>query len=66
MVFLLVSHRLLQSFWSGNHARGVEDMVLRHKLLPTEEIGLKAGLVARIVKESLSLLLQTGRRFTKN
>ena len=22
MVFLLVSHRLLQSFWSGNHARG--------------------------------------------
>ncbi|CUQ64976.1 Uncharacterised protein [Dorea longicatena] len=41
-------------------------MVLRHKLLPTEEIGLKAGLVARIVKESLSLLLQTGRRFTKN
>lgn len=33
--------------------QGVEDMVLRHKLLPTEEIGLKAGLVARIVKESL-------------
>ena len=45
-------------------------MVLRHKLLPSEENGLKAGLVAdrevSIVKEILSLLLQAGRRFTKN
>ena len=50
--------------------KGVEDMVLRHKLLPREENGLKAGLVAdrevSIVKEILSLLLQAGRRFTKN
>ena len=51
-------------------AHGGGDTVLRHKLLPTEEMGDKVGLMAdrelRIVKESPSLPLQTGRRFTKN
>ena len=52
----------------GGDAREEGGTAADHK--PREENGLKAGLVAdrevSIVKEILSLLLQAGRRFTKN